>query len=80
MSEISLSAGVRANLLSLQTTSSLIGTTQRRLASGLKVSSPIDDAYQALTGWNPVSDAMATDILAISAARRLVERIGQSWQ
>ncbi len=42
--------------------------------------SPIDDAYQALTGWNPVSDAMATDILALSAAKRLVERIGQSWQ
>jgi hypothetical protein len=42
--------------------------------------SPIDDAYQALTGWNPVSEAMAADILALSAAQRLVERIGQSWQ
>jgi len=42
--------------------------------------SPIDDSYQALTGWNPVSPAMATDILALSAAKRLVERIGQSWQ
>jgi hypothetical protein len=42
--------------------------------------SPIDDAYQAMTGWNPVSDAMATDILALNAAKRLVERIGQSWQ
>ena len=42
--------------------------------------SPIDDSYQALTGWNPVSAAMATDILAITAAKRLVERIGQSWQ
>jgi hypothetical protein len=42
--------------------------------------SPIDDTYQALTGWNPVSDAMATDILALSAAKRLIERIGQSWQ
>lgn len=42
--------------------------------------SPIDDSYQALTGWNPVSTAMATDILALSAAKRLVERIGQSWQ
>ncbi|MET0333879.1 MAG: hypothetical protein ABW190_06375 [Rhizobacter sp.] len=42
--------------------------------------SPIDDSYQALTGWNPVSDAMATDILALSAAKRLVERMGQGWQ
>lgn len=44
------------------------------------IDSPIDDSYQALTGWNPVSDAMATDILAISAAKRLLDRIGQSWQ
>lgn len=44
MSDISLTAGIRANLLSIQQTSSLIGTTQRRLASGLKVESPIDDA------------------------------------
>jgi len=44
------------------------------------IDSPIDDSYQALTGWNPVSDAMAIDILAITAAKRLIERIGQSWQ
>ena len=44
------------------------------------IDSPIDDSYQALTGWNPVSDAMAIDILAISAAKRLLDRIGQSWQ
>lgn len=42
--------------------------------------SPIDDNYQALTGWNPVSEAMTTDILALSAARRLIERMGQAWQ
>lgn len=41
--------------------------------------SPIDDAYQALTGWNPVSPAMAADILALNAAQRLMERISQSW-
>jgi flagellin-like hook-associated protein FlgL len=44
MADISLSSGIRANLLSLQQTSSLISTTQQRLASGLKVNSPIDDA------------------------------------
>ncbi|MBX3622946.1 MAG: LPP20 family lipoprotein [Rhizobacter sp.] len=42
--------------------------------------SPVDDAYQALTGWNPVSEAMAADILALSAAQRLLDRIGQGWQ
>jgi flagellin-like hook-associated protein FlgL len=49
MSDISLSAGVRSNLLSLQNTSALIGTTQKRLASGLKVNSPIDDATAYFT-------------------------------
>src|SRR3954471_8509021 len=34
----------QVNLLSLQTTSTLIGQTQRRLATGLKVNSALDDA------------------------------------
>ena len=49
MATISLSAGVRNNLLSLQQTSGLIGTTQGRLSSGLKVNSPIDDATAYFT-------------------------------
>ena len=49
MATISLSAGVRNNLLSLQQTSALIGTTQGRLSSGLKVNSPIDDATAYFT-------------------------------
>ncbi len=44
MADISLSTGIRNNLLSLQKTAGLIGTTQERLASGLKVANPIDDA------------------------------------
>jgi flagellin-like hook-associated protein FlgL len=42
--KIALSAGVRNNLLSLQSTSLAISTTQTRLASGLKVNSALDDA------------------------------------
>jgi len=42
--EVSLSSGIRNNLLTLQQTSSLISITQQRLASGLRVNSPIDDA------------------------------------
>ncbi len=41
---ITLSAPIRSNLLTLQNTSSLIGRTETRLASGLRVASPIDDA------------------------------------
>ena len=44
MSDITLSAATRTNLLSLQRTSGLIGRSQERLASGLKVNSAIDDA------------------------------------
>ncbi len=50
--QISLSAGMRANLLSLQQTSSLISVTQARLSSGLKVNSPIDDASAYFTAAN----------------------------
>ncbi|MBX7199506.1 MAG: flagellin [Rhodospirillaceae bacterium] len=42
--EITLSTATRTNLLSLQNTTSLIGRTQERLASGLKVNSALDDA------------------------------------
>lgn len=40
---ITLNAGIRSNLLSLQNTTSLIGRTQSRLSTGLKVSSAVDD-------------------------------------
>lgn len=46
MSGIVLSASVRTNLLTLQSTSDLIGRTQNRLATGMAVSSPVDDAVK----------------------------------
>jgi flagellin len=42
--EIALSSATRTNLLSLQNTTNQIGTTQQRLATGLKVNSALDDA------------------------------------
>lgn len=42
--DIALSSAVRTNLLALENTQSLINRTQERLATGLKVASPIDDA------------------------------------
>ena len=42
-SGITLSAGVRANLLSLQNTAQLMQTTQNRLATGKKVNSALDN-------------------------------------
>ena len=43
MAEIANSAGMRASLLSLQKTSSLLSTTQSRLATGQKVNSALDN-------------------------------------
>ena len=43
MAETILSSSVRSNLLSLQSTADLLGKTQERLATGLKVSSALDD-------------------------------------
>jgi flagellin-like hook-associated protein FlgL len=44
MSDISLSLNTRQNLLSLQTTTSLLNRTSTRLSTGLKVNTPLDDA------------------------------------
>ncbi len=41
--DVTLTASVRANLLSLQGTQDLISRTQNRLATGLRVASPLDD-------------------------------------
>ena len=43
MADITLSSSVRQNLLSLQQTTDLIGRTQNRLSTGLRVAGPIDD-------------------------------------
>ncbi len=59
MTEITLSAAVRDSLLSLQTTTKLINRTQGRLATGLAVSSAIDDPikfFQAKTLADRASD------------------------
>ena len=43
MDAIQLTAGMRANLLSLQKTERLMETTQSRLATGLRIQSALDD-------------------------------------
>lgn len=43
MSDITLSAGIRANLLSLQNTTSMIEKTQYNLSTGKKVNTALDD-------------------------------------
>ncbi len=55
--EITLSTATRTNLLSLQTTTQLIGRTQERLATGQKVNSAIDDALAFFKARNLTSRA-----------------------
>ena len=49
MSNLSLSKAVRSNLLSLQSTASMMAKTQTRLATGLKVNSALDNPTNFFT-------------------------------
>jgi len=63
MGDITLSTATRTNLLSLQRTARLIGRTQERLATGLKVNSAIDDALAFFKARN--LNARASDLSSI---------------
>src|SRR3954468_6352311 len=64
--EITLSSATRSNLLSLQNTTNLIGRTQERLATGLKVNSAIDDALAFFKARN--LNSRASDLASIKDA------------
>jgi flagellin len=49
MADITLTAGVRQNLLALQNTADLMATTQNRLATGKKVNSALDNPINFFT-------------------------------
>src|SRR4029077_4440049 len=60
MSDIVLSASVRQNLLSLQSTADLLATTQSRLSTGKKVNSALDNPTNFFTAQG--LDNRASDI------------------
>src|SRR5690242_11903072 len=60
MSGIVLSASVRQNLLSLQSTADLLATTQNRLSTGNKVNSALDNPTNYFTSQS--LNARASDI------------------
>src|SRR5438045_1410896 len=60
MSAIVLSASVRQNLLSLQSTADLLSTTQNRLATGKKVNTALDNLTNFFTAQS--LDNCASDI------------------
>src|ERR1700704_2543264 len=72
MSDITLTPGVRQNLLSLQNTANLLNVTQNRLATGKKVNTAFDNpvAYFASQSLSN----RATDLST------LLDQIGQAQQ
>ena len=72
LSNITLSASVRQNLLSLQGTADLLATTQSRLATGKKVNSALDNPTNFFTAAG--LDARASDI------SNLLDSIGNGVQ
>jgi uncharacterized membrane protein YgcG len=85
MSGIVLSASVRQNLLSLQSTADMLGTVQNRLATGRKVNSALDNPKSFFTASalsNRASDlgnllALQTQQALSSKALSLSAQAGQ---
>ena len=84
MADISLTASMRSNLLSLQQTQDLMDQTQERLSTGKKVNSAIDNPssyYTAQSLTNRASDlsslldSMGQGIQTIQAANEAIESI-----
>ena len=83
-SGITLSASTRQNLLSLQDTSALTATTQNRLATGLKVSSALDNPVNFFTAQSfnsrsgdlgALLDSISNGIQTIQAANQGITSI-----
>ncbi|TVQ85235.1 MAG: flagellin, partial [Micavibrio sp.] len=72
MSEVTLTAALRTNLLSLQRTQGLLDITQNRLATGRKVNSALDDANAFFASQS--LNNRASDL------ERLLDGIGQGVQ
>ena len=72
MSGITLTAGVRQNLLSLQSTAALLTTTQNALATGKKVNSAFDNPTSFFT-----SQSLTNRANSLSA---LLDQVGQAQQ
>ena len=77
MADITLSSGVRQNLLSLQTTADLMARTQNRLATGKKVNSALDNPISYFTSQSlsnrasdltALLDSIANGVQTIKAA------------
>ena len=67
MTGIVLSASVRQNLLSLQSTADLLSTTQNRLSTGKKVNTALDNPTNFFTAQG-LDNAPATSAICSTAS------------
>jgi flagellin len=86
-SNITLSAGVRSNLLSLQNTADLMGRTQNRLATGKKVNTALDNPTNFFTSaslqsrageMSALLDNMSSGIKTLEAADNGITAINKT--
>jgi len=86
MSGITLTAGVRQNLQTLQSTADLLATTNNRLATGNKVNSAVDNpnSYFTAAGLNnrasdlsTLQDSMGLAVQTINAASQGIDAISK---
>ena len=84
INDVSLTAGMRSNLVSLQQTTQLLNRTQDRLSSGKKVNSALDNAINFFTAsahmsraadLSSLKDAMGEAVQAIKAADKGITAI-----
>jgi flagellin len=84
INDISLTAGMRSNLVNLQSTVSLLNRTQERLASGKKVNSALDNPTSFFTAQalsqrasdlSGLKDTMSNAVQTIQAANRGISSI-----
>jgi len=84
MSDITLSKAVRSNLLNLQNTAGLLGKSQERLSSGLRVNSALDNPTNFFTaqGLNSrandlgqLADAVSNAVQTVAAADKGITAI-----
>ncbi|WP_342361526.1 flagellar protein [Terrarubrum flagellatum] len=89
MSDITLSAGVRTNLQSLQNIKTLLTTSQNRLATGKKVNSALDNptnffVAQSLsdraTGLNTLLDGINNGISTVQTASKGLDSVYKALQ
>ncbi|MGB4101807.1 MAG: flagellin [Alphaproteobacteria bacterium] len=84
LSNVSLTASARANLVSLQQTAELLGVSAQRLSSGKKVNTAIDDAsaffksqsfLNRASDLSAIKDDLSTSLQTVKAASNAIDAI-----